>query len=61
MQRMAAEILLGQLNGKSTDEEVKEVLRWEFYFITDIFWVLIYYGFKSHKDLIIYIENICSL
>ncbi|TGZ46146.1 Uncharacterized protein DBV15_05432 [Temnothorax longispinosus] len=27
MQRMAAEILLGQLNGKSTDEEVKEVLR----------------------------------
>lgn len=27
MQRMAAEILLGQLNGKSTDEEVKDVLR----------------------------------
>ncbi|XP_011641728.1 TGF-beta-activated kinase 1 and MAP3K7-binding protein 1-like [Pogonomyrmex barbatus] len=30
MQRMAAEILLGQLNGKSTDEEVKEVLRQAF-------------------------------
>ncbi|XP_034949919.1 TGF-beta-activated kinase 1 and MAP3K7-binding protein 1-like [Chelonus insularis] len=29
-QRMAAEILLGQLNGKSTDEEVKEVLRQAF-------------------------------
>lgn len=28
MQRMAAEILLGQLNGKTTDEEVKEVLRY---------------------------------
>lgn len=27
LQRMAAEILLGQLNGKSTNEEVKEVLR----------------------------------
>lgn len=27
LQRMAAEILLGQLNGKATDEEVKEVLR----------------------------------
>lgn len=27
MQRMAAEILLGQLTGKSTDEEIKEVLR----------------------------------
>lgn len=26
-QRMAAEILLGQLNEKKTDEEVKEVLR----------------------------------
>ncbi|XP_032675271.1 TGF-beta-activated kinase 1 and MAP3K7-binding protein 1-like [Odontomachus brunneus] len=30
MQRIAAEILLGQLNGKSTDEEVKEVLRQAF-------------------------------
>ncbi|KAF7382415.1 TGF-beta-activated kinase 1 and MAP3K7-binding protein 1-like isoform X2 [Vespula maculifrons] len=30
MQRMAAEILLGQLTGKSTDEEVKEVLRQAF-------------------------------
>ncbi|XP_012223011.1 TGF-beta-activated kinase 1 and MAP3K7-binding protein 1 [Linepithema humile] len=30
MQRMAAEILLGQLNEKSTDEEVKEVLRQAF-------------------------------
>ncbi|KYN03374.1 PREDICTED: TGF-beta-activated kinase 1 and MAP3K7-binding protein 1-like [Cyphomyrmex costatus] len=30
MQRMAAEILLGQLNDKSTDEEVKEVLRQAF-------------------------------
>ncbi|CAL1673770.1 unnamed protein product [Lasius platythorax] len=30
MQRVAAEILLGQLNGKSTDEEVKEVLRQAF-------------------------------
>ncbi|OAD59872.1 TGF-beta-activated kinase 1 and MAP3K7-binding protein 1 [Eufriesea mexicana] len=30
MQRMAAEILLGQLNGKSTNEEVKEVLRQAF-------------------------------
>lgn len=30
MQRMAAEILLGQLSGKSTDEEVKEVLRQAF-------------------------------
>ncbi|KAI4479641.1 PREDICTED: TGF-beta-activated kinase 1 and MAP3K7-binding protein 1-like [Polistes canadensis] len=30
MQRMAAEILLGQLNGKFTDEEVKEVLRQAF-------------------------------
>ena len=27
LQRMAAEILLGQLNGKKTDEEVREVLR----------------------------------
>lgn len=30
MQRVAAEILLGQLNGKSTDEEVREVLRQAF-------------------------------
>ncbi|XP_015513997.1 TGF-beta-activated kinase 1 and MAP3K7-binding protein 1 [Neodiprion pinetum] len=30
LQRMAAEILLGQLSGKSTDEEVKEVLRQAF-------------------------------
>ncbi|XP_011261594.1 TGF-beta-activated kinase 1 and MAP3K7-binding protein 1 [Camponotus floridanus] len=30
MQRVAAEILLGQLNGKSSDEEVKEVLRQAF-------------------------------
>ncbi|XP_015585361.1 TGF-beta-activated kinase 1 and MAP3K7-binding protein 1 [Cephus cinctus] len=30
LQRMAAEILLGQLNGKTTDEEVKEVLRQAF-------------------------------
>lgn len=30
MQRMAAEILLGQLNGKKTDDEVKEVLRQAF-------------------------------
>ncbi|XP_066582091.1 TGF-beta-activated kinase 1 and MAP3K7-binding protein 1-like [Prorops nasuta] len=30
MQRIAAEILLGQLNGKFTDEEVKEVLRQAF-------------------------------
>ncbi|KAH0558093.1 TGF-beta-activated kinase 1 and MAP3K7-binding protein 1-like isoform X1 [Cotesia glomerata] len=30
LQRMAAEILLGQLNGKSTNEEVKEVLRQAF-------------------------------
>ena len=27
LQRMAAEILLGQLNGKNTDEEVREVVR----------------------------------
>ncbi|XP_058793632.1 TGF-beta-activated kinase 1 and MAP3K7-binding protein 1-like [Phymastichus coffea] len=30
MQRMAAEILLGQLNGKGSDEEVKDVLRQAF-------------------------------
>ncbi|KAK0082632.1 hypothetical protein PV325_010080 [Microctonus aethiopoides] len=30
LQRMAAEILLGQLNGKTTNEEVKEVLRQAF-------------------------------
>ena len=30
MQRIAAEILLGQLNGKSSDEEIKEVLRQAF-------------------------------
>jgi len=28
LQRMAAEILLGQLTGKTSDEEVKEVLRY---------------------------------
>lgn len=28
LQRMAAEILLGQLSGKNSDEEVKEVLRY---------------------------------
>lgn len=27
MQKMAAELLLGQLSGKSTNEEIKEVLR----------------------------------
>nr|CAD7578901.1 unnamed protein product [Timema californicum] len=30
LERMAAEILLGQLTGKSTDEEIKEVLRQAF-------------------------------
>jgi hypothetical protein len=31
LQRTAAEILLGQLSGKSSDEEVKEVLRQAFF------------------------------
>lgn len=30
LQKMAADILLGQLNGKTTDEEIKEVLRQAF-------------------------------
>lgn len=43
MQRMAAEILLGQLSGKTTDEEVKEVLRYLrmfFVLLIDMFWAL---------------------
>lgn len=28
LQRMAAEILLGQLSGKTSDDEIKEVLRY---------------------------------
>lgn len=33
LQRMAAEILLGELSGKSTDEEIKDVLRYIYIFL----------------------------
>ena len=46
-QRMPAELLLGQLNGKTTDEEIREVL-YQVYgvpyvIIEDLTWVFMYY------------------
>jgi hypothetical protein len=37
LQRMAAEIVLGQLTGKTSDEEVKEVLRYVSVFLIPIY------------------------
>lgn len=33
LQRMAAEILLGQLNEKKNDDEIKEIIRWDYSYL----------------------------